>query len=382
MLVVDFETYLIRPGLLAPPPVVASFIRPEDAAPYLLPPDEACDLIELAIRHEEILVGQNVAFDFAVCVAHRPSLLKPVFDHYKKGLVRDTKIRQQLLDIASGELKLHENEDGKMVKTSYSLAALAKRHLDLYVEKGESTWRLRYSELAHTPIADWPEEAREYALNDALVTRDVYLAQGGDIVNEVEQTQAAFALHLASVWGVRTDPVAVSALKTKLETEQAAARRDLIAAGFYKGVPFTTEDRKSGRVPDFYGKFAAKSRQGEPRPMKYGKDMAVIRARVEATFVGRVVPRTESGEVSTDKDALEMSGDPLLQMLADIGGVDKVLQTYIPVLEQGTDVPINASFNVLVATGRTSSYRPNLQNLPGGRRVQGVRECFVARSSL
>ncbi len=378
MIAWDTETFLIIPGLLAPPLVCGSFVG-DDKIPRLLNPDETCDAVSKALVDGELLVTHNGVFDFAVVIAHRPNMLKPVFEHYKKGLVRCTLTRQKLLDIASGDLKFHEDETGQLVKTSFSLAALAHRHLGIELNKGSDTWRLRYQELSGVPLKEWPEEAIDYSLRDAVTTRDVYLAQGGDITNEIEQTQAAWSLHLASVWGIRTDGAKVTALKNKLEAEQASARRDLQAAGFFKAVPVSPAEIREGRVPEFYGSYAAKSRAGEKRPMRLGKDMAVVKAAVEAAYEGRTLPRTESGEVSTDKDALELSGNPLLQTLAEIAGIEKVLQTFLPVLAAGVSVPINPGFNVLVASGRTSSFRPNMQQIPSGRRIKGVRECFRAR---
>jgi DNA polymerase I-like protein with 3'-5' exonuclease and polymerase domains len=46
-------------------------------------------------------------------------------------------------------------------------------------------------------------------------------------------------------------------------------------------------------------------------------------------------------------------------------------------LRKGRRLPIHSSFRSLVATGRTSSSGPNIQNV---RRLPGIRECFVPRS--
>ena len=50
-----------------------------------------------------------------------------------------------------------------------------------------------------------------------------------------------------------------------------------------------------------------------------------------------------------------------------------------PVLEQGKTRPVNASYNPVVNTGRTSCRKPNVQNQP---RIGGVRECWVPRSGM
>ncbi len=66
----------------------------------------------------------------------------------------------------------------------------------------------------------------------------------------------------------------------------------------------------------------------------------------------------------------------VLKALGERSGVEKVLNTYVPVLYSGTQLPIHPSYNELVATGRSSSYEPNLQNPPT---KGGVRECFIPR---
>ncbi|NDJ15658.1 MAG: hypothetical protein EBY17_31550 [Acidobacteriia bacterium] len=75
-------------------------------------------------------------------------------------------------------------------------------------------------------------------------------------------------------------------------------------------------------------------------------------------------------------DGKEFYNHFVMHEVGDRSGVEKLLKTFIPVLLQGTQVPINPRWNVLVATGRTSCSKPNLQQLP---RKGGVRECFIPR---
>jgi hypothetical protein len=81
-------------------------------------------------------------------------------------------------------------------------------------------------------------------------------------------------------------------------------------------------------------------------------------------------------DIQTDEEALLASRDPVLLLLAEVGGDQKLLNTYLPLLRQGVDLPIHPWWNVLVNSGRTSARAPNLQNQP---RKPGVRECFVPR---
>lgn len=376
-LVFDSETLLIQPGLLAPPLVCVSFCRPGEA-PDLKAREEGADIVEAALDAGEILVGANIAYDFAVLCAYRPALLPKVFEAYRTNRVRDVQIRQKLLDIAAGELRFHEDDEGNAVKSEYSLKHLAQRLCGIDLSKGEDTWRLRYVELYHDPVESWPKAARDYALTDAAVTMGVFQAQPENVRNEPESVYAAWALHLASVWGVRTERAAVDKLRNTIEGARSGLVETIKAAGFYKAKRATKEQVERGKV-DFW---EPSKRKGEDRrPMVWSKDMSAIRSVVEGAFKtrGEGVPLTDSGQTATEKDVLLRAGDERLEALAELSGLDKIRDTYLPILEAGTDVPINARFNVLVASGRTSCSKPNLQNMPGGSKIGGTREVFVAR---
>lgn len=380
ILAFDSETYLLKPGLLAPPPVCFSFadgdlvtLRDKDAG--------AAYLAAVLADPDVTLVGANVAYDFAVLCAHRPDLIPAVFRAYADGRVRDVQVRQRLIDIANGCLNFPRADGTK----GYSLADLEQHHLrrDRSADKkGENAWRLRYAELDGVPLDQWPEDAVRYAKDDAEGTLAVYAAQEqkhADLLrDEAAQVRGAWGLHLMSAWGIRTDGDAVTTLEAVLLKEQAKNFEVLNANGFFKTRRATRQEVEAGQV-DIWEE--PKKAGKEKRPLVYAKDMAVIQERVTAAYatMGKKPPLTESGRIATDKDTLKSTGDEVLELLADGGGVDKILTTYVPALKQGATVPINARFNVLVNSGRTSCGEPNLQNLPTGRRVGGVRECFVPR---
>lgn len=60
-----------------------------------------------------------------------------------------------------------------------SMAAILWRRfgLDVTADKGPDSWRLRYGELIDVPLAEWPEEAVRYALQDAPKTLAPWLSQ-------------------------------------------------------------------------------------------------------------------------------------------------------------------------------------------------------------
>ena len=82
------------------------------------------------------------------------------------------------------------------------------------------------------------------------------------------------------------------------------------------------------------------------------------------------------GQVSWSREVLELSGDPLLQIVAALGRVTKLRPTYVPILSRGTVYPIQPRYWSPKESGRTSCSGPNVQNLPA---FGGIRECFVAR---
>ncbi len=349
----DFETYLIAPGRLAPPPVVMSTCDVDEVGLShvkqgdLWTVPEALDLLTDHLATGGVLVGANAAYDLGVAVQAHPSLLGPVLDALETDRIVDVQIVERLNLIARGWSSFHP-PTGR-ANPGVSLAELVERHLGIKMagKAGADAWRFRYHELDGVPLADWPEAARDYARLDAVYTAAVWQAQGRIMpATYGDQMRAAWSLHCMAAWGIRTDGARVTTFRAELERRLSAVRSDLTRVGFL---------RADG-----------------------SKDTAKIKARVVAAYEARdeAPPRTASGDVGTDKDALTLSLDDDLIKLANVASDAKELDTWVPVLERGTTLPINPWWNVLVDSGRTSCRAPNLQNPP---RRSGVRECFVPR---
>ncbi len=359
----DTETFPIAPGQLCPQLVCGQFGDEQG--------QEVLDHVVTVNRIRELLKAPNTTltlhngpYDLAVVCAEDPSLLPLVFDGYASGKIRDTMTRAQLYDIAKGTFstnsrpKFYTAKTGERVKIAYNLAALVKRYLGWEMPKDEKI-RLHYGDYFGIPVAQWPQEFVKYAKDDARGARDLFLHQctlynldegedfPGEMPTEILQNEAAWALHLMAVWGLRTDKERTYALKAKLEKEIAKIKKRLIWAGVMRS--------------------------------DETKNLTRIRELIEEAFVkqGKKPPLTESGNsVATDKDALLDAGRPILSLLAKLSKLDKIKTTYIPVLLQGINIPINPRFKVLVESMRTSCEEPNFQNFP---REGGVRECCVAR---
>jgi len=345
---IDTETELIRPGCLAPKLVCLSWAFVSETTGSIVsgvakdPEDIERTFgqwINGAANYTNgvRIIGHNTAYDMAVLGSYNPAWLHLMFKAYERGNINDTKIRQQLIDIADGSFWKNKKRGG------YSLKSLAEKHLKIEIDKGADTWRLRYGELLHVDLDDWPDEAKEYAIKDAEVTYEVFCSQG-TVTNSKEQTANAWALHLMSCWGVTTDKPRVDKFTQEAIDSMAVLREKLSRTGLM---------RVDGT-----------------------KNLKAIRERV-ATFSKR--PKlTDKGNIATDEAAIKATGDKDLLMLVDFSKAQKLDSVWSRYLIQGTDTntPIQASFHCLVESGRTSCSKPNLQN---PHRATGLRECFVPR---
>ena len=348
----DFETHLIAPARLAPPPVCMS-VAISESEPILYDKGSWADVLREALSREPLIVGANVAFDLAVAVNAEPDLFPLVFHALDESRVTDVQIRQKLIDIAMGEYRLHGG---------YSLADLSQRLLDTHLEK-ENTWRLRYAELDGVPMADWPEDARQYPLDDALTTLACLDAQeeaANVLLDQFAQTRAAFALYLASAWGLRTDAVGVARLRAECEKRQSELQDILIREGLLV----------NARVPQPRG-----TPKGAPVEYTLKKSTKAAQARVIDAFKG-MPPTTDKGNVRCDAEVCTDSGDPVLEAFTEYNQLGTLLSGHVAAMEQGIVTPIHTRFEILLNSGRTSSSSPNVQNVS---RAAGARECFVPR---
>lgn len=175
----DTETFLIEEYVPAPELVCVSF---DDGR--LLSAKTGASEMDKYLSGDEVLIGHNTAFDLAVLCMRNRALVPEVFEKYRRGQIRDTRVREQILDKASGKLNEHR----------YSLKDLARRRLKKTLRKDQ--WRLGYQSLVSTPIEKWPQGARDYAIQDAVTTRAVHDNQGDGLPGELEHALGAWAMYL------------------------------------------------------------------------------------------------------------------------------------------------------------------------------------------
>jgi hypothetical protein len=369
--VFDTETALFRPGVMAPELVCCTWQTPGEQPGIIHANDPAAlPMVRGWLTSGELLVGHNVAYDFAVVCAKWPELVPLVFKAYDDDRVSDTKLRQQLLDIAAGEFrgylrkfdkrvcKEHDDCDpevcpqatikkaARWVPHNYDLDAIVYRAAGRKLDK--DTWRLRYGEFLNVPLHEWPEGARTYPLEDARATLEVFLQQEHHVAfipDQYRQARAAWALHLTSVWGLRTHGPGVDKLEAETRAALAQIEGGLQAAGLVRA-------------------------DGSRDTKKAKAQMVQV-----CEALGKPLRLTAKGGISLDSDACEASENDLLEDYAELTSLKNVLSKDIPVLRAGTSFPVHTSFG-LAASGRSTSGKPNVQN---PRRLPGIRECFTPR---
>lgn len=380
----DTETHLVQPGLLAPPIVCGSLAKrdphgvstqlshirfSEGGTPTTL------QVVEEKLSLDVIWVGANIAYDFACVLAERPDLFPLIWKAYEEARVFDVQIASSLHAIAQGRMRdgdLFRPDGTKIQSGRYSLEECVREWLGRSDAKRNDRFRLSYALLEHLPISEWPEDARQYPVDDAVNTLEVaeaQLARAQNLHDLPPQVHAAFCIHLGTVWGLRADEARVAEFKGHVDSHL----RELTAWAREQGF------------------MRAKVKK---RPDDLSKDTAALKERVFKAY-GGLPPKTDGGDISISRESLEESGDPVLERFAELGRWEK-FNTYIPTLEAAAKAPLNPRSNPLLSTGRVSQDgllllipRSGLK-VPTGDgkykyitsddgRVIGVRPCFTAR---
>jgi hypothetical protein len=411
----DTETYLILQGLAAPRLVCGGFCT-EAAESGLYLRDDTIYLLHAFLDNDWVIVGHNIAYDFAVCCAIDPTLLPKIARAYDEDRVEDTGVRDKLILLSQG-LLADEGEVGSKAKNRFNLAAIIKRrfNVDISEEKGkakvlpngtviyeglvkgqEAPWRLRYRELDDVPLDMWPERAKAYAIDDPRWTMAVWIHQqiaaleefGGPIPDEHPQARGALWLKFMGAWGVRTDPERVRDLaeNTKAEYEHmndVLRKAGLLKSKMVKGVEVESKDMTALRslVVQAYGgeHSTPKTAGGKKGVPNIATDRDTLLASPHTCLPGCTpleFKKDANGKQLRTGGCVEGCVNGVLRAVGERSGVEKILTTFVPTLLSGTQVPINPYWNEIVASGRTSARDPNLQQPP---RKGGIRECFIPR---
>lgn len=413
LLAFDTETYLISERDKAPKPVIATWS--DGVNTWYTAPDSP-DLCSYFANPEVHIVGHNIAYDIAVMMRWHPHTIPLIVQAYMEGRIWDTQTRHQLAWL--------EQHGGEGYKQFVSLTRLEKALLNVDrtdQKKGEDIWRLKYGTLDGVPYTQWPAEALSYALEDALYTHRVFIAQGGPTgayQTETDQVRAALCLQLVTAWGVKTNPDNIAKIATDLQGKMAAIKQELdsysveidgksypiVGTGSEKATQHLVEQGWrlyiQQKVTELQQRHNVTIDWSLVTNMRDGFDLGhwlAVNSKTVSTcgvnfcydhkqwnppvFIADLkhavppLPRSTKG-FKTGENDLEpiLEFVPILKRRAEYKHLNKMYGTYIEPY-QGRDT-IHANYSALVSTGRTASDNPNLQNIP---RTGGFRDNLWAR---
>lgn len=385
LLGMDSETLLIWPGNNAPAPVCFTAAGATTRARLIhgqketLPGNDTRTQLKRSLDNMHT-TWANGPFDWGVMCEHY-GLWEEVFDALDNGRMHDVQSREKLLDIARGRFRWHEDEEtGDKYPVGYSLNQIARR----YGFKGKmfDRWQLNYYRLIDKPLAQWPIEPKQYACVDAYLTRQIHLLQDQEVERdtwghlapslavEADAVRGHWALHLITSWGFPTDPAAVKALRDRCVREHSELFPKLVDSGLVREDGTRDTNAAKARVLEAYGELECPiTATGQERMRGIEKDGT----RTTPWPRERAI---KAGYISCSKDVCWNTEDDVLHNYARFSQLSNLLSKDVPQLERGTILPVQAGYQPIMETFRTSSVGFNIQNL---RREPGVRECFRAR---
>jgi hypothetical protein len=229
--------------------------------PHVVDEREALALLECWLADPDVhLIGAETSYDVLCAVTsatetergigspergHR--LLTAFVEAYEANRVTDILVRQKLIDLARGCYRYERGENDTTVGfNEYSLAGLSRRLCNIELDK-DTFWRKNYHTLRGIPVSAWPVEAVSYAANDSTSTGCVWLAQwkpsvriaqnfpgknvSDALADEFNQCRAALWIKAMSVYGLRTDPIALGMFEQYIKADYVETVDELLASG-------------------------------------------------------------------------------------------------------------------------------------------------------
>jgi hypothetical protein len=342
------------------------------------------------------IVGHHTAFDLAVIGNAYPDLLPFIFQGLEDGLYEDTMIRDQFLHLSShGDLEFYSPEEGcAQVKLSWSLEALSNRWLRKSrkeLKEGDDQWRTNYCMLENLPAEQWPEEARQYVMDDVIdchAIRELQEDQRFQMIHDLEidpfKTQdfrvaVSFALYLMSSWGFRVDAERLQKIETDLAKELTAEHmQHMVSAGVLKPAtpPVVTYSKKG--IPRTR---AAKKESINKRVLEAYVTAFAERNGIELEYT----PLSGKAQMTMDFFEAHKDKDPLLGEYFHRQKLQKLVTTELPRLkwEGQPSIVVHPGYDYLKSTGRISS---RASKMYPSLNVQNVdpraRGCFIPREGF
>lgn len=333
VIALDTETGVIEPGKV-PPFVVGQAYNGSDTV-YFISLDQLAPFMEL--HYDSTFTMHNAAFDTSVI-------------ENEVGFDFDSMIRGHRLFDTSLMFRLWKLATIGQVPPKYALDFVAKTLLGVEIEKDDEI-RLDFGRFRHGKAVDYramTERHLRYAAIDSIITFKIFKHLDPKIhaldakfyLSHKIQLMGAVALDAVSRRGISFDLDGRKILLENLDHEIDQHLQRLAGFGYHPG------------------------RRGVKKVSE-----SIIQS------LGIQLPRTpKSNNLSMKQEHLEPYRDqhPFIDALLSFQEHEK-LKSFIIKLDSPR---IHTRFTCLVNTGRTSSSKPNIQNLPRDSRIRGL---FIPR---
>lgn len=314
-------------------------------------PAQVATFIE-ALESADVLVCHNLSFDVHQV---RATLGWDALTSGKE--LNDTDLMSRVLDpVGAGQSRFGAHKLKNLAEKFLAANAKeAEEHIDeLATSMGI---KLKSTGAYYDVWRAYPEAMEEYARLDARYTLQLYrmfadrLAQDPRAAKVYDlERRVAHVLIRAEATGVRLDGERVQQL-----TDEYVAKQELARALIVETL-------------------------GEEVVAEKGSEQALLDALTDLGVP--LYRKTPSGKISTDKFALQEFEDeyPIIETLMEYRQAGKFLSTYLGPM-QGRDVVHTSFLQIGAWTGRMSSMRPNMQNIPK-RAGKEVREVYIPREGM
>jgi len=389
-LALDTETYLIDiddPSHIPQLVLMSVFNinRQDRAATGLILPAEQVE--DWLLAHQgKVWIFHNSAFDLRVLHQHVScnQLKQKIWRKVDDYQIRDTKLLKGLRDIAlEGELR-QQNLYLSLQQVIEDLGLMAETGLD---KAGDEKYRLNYQSIAGDDLLEiYHREGPNwfvYPLKDARATYRAYrhmveelktkhdfdakLVEKWGLLTEKIQVGASIALDQATRQGISIDSAHVEKLRRQLDHQipsQLKQINSLISTGLESDFDIRKHDKK-GRLQ--------LRKSGVPKLNK-SQFFSYVDRRLKANseVTGYQTPLSpKTAKISTAADQWEKYRlhDPALDHYLELD--EKLnLFDFLP-----AESRVHPRYNILIRSGRTSSFEPNIQNVP---RTEGIRYQYQA----
>ena len=386
----DSETFLIT-NQVVPRDVCWTFYNGN--VRYLFNDIDGEKFLQRLLKSDAILVAQNACFDLCVASVKSKETFTLINDALQDNRIYCTKLAQILINSADPQVEgvwdakvfIQQAQDKWKPSSSISMEGLAWKYLgfDLSRHKSSSV-RTGYG----VPVEEWSHAEKEYAKNDAVYVRDIFIKQmdeHGHLLNDLSrQTYVEYILQMmATVIGVEINNDKIGdAVDAVMEIHDELITR----------CPNLLKENKNNdrgysaisKVVQDYVITLSKVCGVELETTKTGK-ISTNKNNMDTLFEGVDFVLTHGVTLDTkqrlSKEKLQEIADKTAELRAkqEADSKWKEKRTFLDALKNAGLNPDNRlryNYNGLMETGRTSSRNPNLQNIP---RKGKARACIKPR---